>query len=792
MNMRKSTGVALFLAGSLVSSSWGQTVTISTSGTYDVVASEAEATARELPKALVVTSAAHVVVAASDVTVRLYPALQVPRLTVNAGCANVKACLSDETDVVAEGAVSVETFLPDWNPVKHGWAAIGLEPELWVDPSAEGAIEYVKKNDVEQETEPGGDKFMYALYDRRHIGGTDGRYVKNGRFKNNASDLLTTVFPIVRAQKQNGLPLIDCGAVNSGRRTYLYRGNNTQNAQAWLYPQTAFAIYNAEKGGGKAIFAGGEFGRVAGIGNSMTTNRYSAWKNGQPVWTDEAKFDNGSQLLTLAADGKMIDGFGYSSRQESSTGHPLGTDCGGMCYGEMLFFNESLPDVQRVMIERYMARKWGVTYAEPEVRLYVRAYGAGSLSAKGPLCIGGAFKGTLTLDGALEVDGATLPPGDEVVPTENCLAWFDPDKEGALTLSSGGDRIESVYSRIGWDADGTVRLWYGGSGYGGRKANLLQKAEGFGVRRNWMMFSGENAMRVSTLPSTGSAQTTLNPHTILWAQNSVRGGGSPLLTFTNPTSGRLLPRILNGEPGDPDVPIWRDTTTQRFYRNGQTRLNGCPVDGTKIGFLGRPEVVTAVCSDESNLDTVNFGCIGFYNGNSETKGENVGELLAYAGSLTDEQLQQVEAYLMWKWFGETRKGYSALANATVGGTGAVKALSHETMPKLAAGFSGSVDLGAQTLNFTFANAAMTADNAILAGANAVTLPAEVTVNVAFAGKPKSGAHVLLTGDLQSEVTWTLGAVTGMRDRAQASLRYDTAAKTLWLDVRNPGLILIVK
>lgn len=776
-----------------------ETKVLTAPGTYDVVASVEEAEVRGIADAVVVKSAAQIVVAASDVTVKLYPSLRMPRLRVNAGCVNVKAYLSAEVDVVAEGFVAVERFAPEWSPDTDGWEKLGCSPLLWLDPSIEESFTYVKISTGQTATDGNKHNLLYAWHDRRTPTDESGRFLKNNRYANGAADINRTVFPIVMTNAQNGLPLVDFGPSSSGRRAYLFNGASTRTGTSQVAPGTVVFVYSGcgdeTAISGSALFGGKDaqsvfYGRNA-QGTLITTNRFMAWQDGQKVFTDRSNLKLGAQVISLAAKGKAIDGLGYSNRFYNNLAHPQGADCGGMAYGEILFFEAELSAFQRDSVERYLAKKWGT---ETATTITVRAYGAGAIRVTGGIRIGGAFEGSLQLtDGEVEIDGRGLPPDETALPMEHCLAWIDPEKDGALTTSKYGSdlAIQSVYNRVGWDADGALRLWYGGSGYDARRAYLTREVCGFGGKRNWMVFKKGSSMRFSKLPSTGSATETIQAKTIVLAQNSVRGGGTPLLTAAAGSSGDLRLRLNKDDTPDPSVPIWNNTTTANCFADGQTRLNGFPVDGSSEGFLGRPEVLSAVVGP-SKANGVGVGLLGYYNHNTETAGENIGEVLVFDTELSENVLEKVEAYLMWKWFGETRAGYSALMNATVCGDGMVKADSHATMPKLAAEFSGRVNLTASTLHFVFSDKSQTADNAILAGANVLALPQAVTVDVCFNDKPTDGAHVLLTGELAGSVEWTLGTVTGIRNDTEKRLRYDAAEKALYLDIKNPGALIMLR
>lgn len=783
MKIRKSMAVAI-VGALLGNAAVSQTVTISTGGDYHIVSSEAEASARGLSNYLVIEKAATVVVTATEpTTVWLYPFLIVPRLDVRAG-ASVTAYLSEAADVVAaEGAsISLGKFDPVWSPdIDASWSLVGGEPLFWLDPSCAATLHYVT-NSTGEAVSQDGYRYAWKVYDRRTPGDTTERYLYNNRYKQGDASA-ENVVPIIKTDRADGLATLAFGA---SRRIYFYSNTTSSAESSFVRAKTILSVYNPTLGGGKAIFGScGDqiaFGRSANsLESTITTNSFVGRLDGVPMDTDKAYFKTGWQLLTLYGNGEPIDGLGYSKRP--SGGHPQSADCGSMTYGETLFFAEELTATQVHRIESYLAAKWGLTVetSASELDFIARVYGKGTVTLQDDFRLGGAFNGTLNANGKkIEVEGASLPPGDEVVPTEGCLAWFDPDYPDAITYYNK-DRAKSVYSRIGWDQDGAYRMWCGGTGYESRSPDVKLAARGFGVSRRWLVYEGSHVLRLSQLPSTASSANPLSPKTVVLVQDSSRGGGTPFQTGINGDAPPVRCRIEAGEDGDADVLIWRYGTTQTTFANSLTRLNGNVVDGAKTGFTGRPEVFSV-----ANPTSFSTGIFGYYKNNGTTYGEDQGEILMFEDELPAATLSKIEAYLMWKWFGEAHDGYSALGAMSLKGDGDVTVARNEMMP-IASDFSGVATIKSDALVFSVAKDGSSSDRVITKGG--LVLPDIVTISVSFAADVKIDELVLLSAQegLTGASSVSLSIVGTKHE-----YRIVRDAKSIRLERIKPGLVLVVR
>ena len=436
-------------------------------------------------------------------------------------------------------------------------------------------------------------------------------------------------------------------------------------------------------------------------------------------------------------------------------------------------FTNALSDVERTLVESYLAKKWGIsTYAGGTATPTVRAVGrTGTIEVPSDtqVTLGGCYAGTVDVKaGATLTISEPLPPTADELPTTGRVGWFDPDAEGALyqPISSGAraEEIQSVFQRgktLADIVDNDVFLWAPGS----RRPFRAVGARGWGPVRAWIdcqeidvsssASDTGNCLRPRQYPNTsptvgdGGSNMTIPCRTVFIVSDSFRGGGSPVLGGVSGGNG-----IAVRPAGDYKAAIWGSGTHARIT-GGETRLNGVRVASpTQTGFTGAPEVF----SFSTTADQV-VGCFGnLYNTQKGVNyGEVLGEILLYNQVLTGADRLAVEAYLMGKWCGTLPEGYSDLREATVSaGTGTVSAPTAK-LPKFGDGFTGTVVVPDAIFDFTFDGAAGTVDRPLIARGATLSLPAAVTINVSCANMAGSdGACVPLidVAAFASPVTWT--------------------------------------
>jgi len=245
--------------------------------------------------------------------------------------------------------------------------------------------------------------------------------------------------------------------------------------------------------------------------------------------------------------------------------------------------------------------------------------------------------------------------------------------------------------------------------------------------------------------------------------------------------------FTRGDPLSIASPIWGANTTNSV-KNGQTFLDGVSVNGATRGYNGTTELLSFVATN-----IVQAAFFGWY-GNETSNRERLGEIILFETALSDSARAGVEAYLMRKWLGKTRAGYSDVSAATLTGSGTVTAAKIQQLPALGAGFTGGVALTDAAFAFTIStNAASQYVVApSLTAPAALTVPATGTISVTFLAKPTVGTYTLINYGSASGAGfsgWTLsasGALPGGPVRLQA------APNALRVNVLSQGSLIRVQ
>ena len=612
-----------------------------------------------------------------------------------------------------------------------------------------------------------------------------------------------TVYPFVSSTRQNGLQYISMETSTSSRRLPFSNGSGF-NTVASCEAQLVVMVFGVNSSC-YAMFgtSEGAFGRS---GTSMTTygmttnNQHDVWLDGVKVDPTTTKFKSGLQVISVALDGLNFNGLGFKSHISTSP-----NEMGGQNYGEVLVFTNAVSERVRLEAEVYLARKWGLDAqyssaavaqlnelrkANP-VRITAAGYDNTTIKAGDQaVTIGGSFVGTVNLDGGtLVVSNTPLPYAESDIPSEGRLYWADPDDTETVMRfgdpffkgSSAGVCSNEVRSI----KDKSVREFVVGSPViytpGARRPTPIRQARGIGAERVWLDFNDYadtstwgNCLRFVEYPSDETtlanfrageniSVTEMLVRTAFVVQDSVRGGGAPLL---NNVGGTTYPK--NRAEGKWTQTIYPNDQPAALV-NGENRLNGKVVDYTK-GFLGRPEVFTVRATAAYNLPFI--GCYLNTEGADKKNGEIIGEVLLYGTELNDDQVKGIEAYLMGKWIGQLPAGYADIRNATVAGTGTVQVAVGSQRPNIDRGFEGTVAIAAGG-DFT-----MTIDpdtnkvmGALDCPAATLSLPASCSITVNFTRKPSGSMptrdYTLVDCASDADgVAWTfnLGANTTSRCR----------------------------
>jgi hypothetical protein len=239
---------------------------------------------------------------------------------------------------------------------------------------------------------------------------------------------------------------------------------------------------------------------------------------------------------------------------------------------------------------------------------------------------------------------------------------------------------------------------------------------------------------------------------------------------------------------DPGLPVWRETTASIFADGGATYLDGRKVDGAVEGFQGRPELLTAVGNRNFTLGT--FGSYKYLDSitNKVDAGEVQGEIIVYDKVLEDDVRKSIEAYLMWKWLGVARDGYSVAANMTVTGDGLLSVASSAQMPKIGGSFTGGISMKEDELSFMIDSEGIVS-GLLDMGSAAVTFPKNCTAKVGFSGGVKNGTYTLIScGSIADGTVWNLNLTTSTGRKVSIVQNGGTVA----LEVKSPGTVITIK
>ena len=248
---------------------------------------------------------------------------------------------------------------------------------------------------------------------------------------------------------------------------------------------------------------------------------------------------------------------------------------------------------------------------------------------------------------------------------------------------------------------------------------------------------------------------------------------------------------------DPGIPVWRETTAN-IFSSGATYLDGHEIDGAVDGFQGRPELLTAVGGQDFTLGAFAYhGYLSSYYNKPGVEnpvedphvdaGEIQGEIIVYDRALSEADRKGVEAYLMWKWLGTARDGYSVMTNVTVSGSGRLDVTSFAQMPKIGSSFTGTLALAETSFAFTV-TAEGTVEGALSGGSGTLALPAACTANVTLERGVPPGEYALVSGAIAPGTDWTLNLVTASSRLVSLEVRGGTP----FLIVQKRGAVFTIR
>ena len=608
--------------------------------------------------------------------------------------------------------------------------------------------------------------------------------------------------PIYGSDMLNGLAVMD---LSTGSRRLL----SACNGQYSVLTDVKFCVmvFGSSAGGGKALLAtsDGTFARGMSTASGdykaadpITTNgAVGVWLNGLKVDPSKTGLSGDWDIVSVDTSPMKLNGLGYGGKGISDAP-------GRAKYAEVVFFSRVLTNAERISVERYLAKKWGLADKYTEDLGRVVLSGCGTVELSGTIPLSGGFGGNLRMsDDAEIVCGTNLPPTDEAIAAiPGRVRWIDPNDEATVTFSKrqGRSREVTVVSDRTGDkrsrliANATEQVYPNAI----RAPWLNHSARGVGPVRNWLDYSniytyetGENEVGGNYLKfSTDGAESgveAIGIQTAFIISDSARGGGTPLLDTT--VGSLIINRPAGASASDP---IWPSGTDVKVT-GGTTYLNGEPVNGSVSGFTGAPELFAFETT--ATIGICNFGS---FRTSEKTFGESVGELLGEAiffdKVLDDVSRRRVEAYLMWKWLCRLPEGYDNFAAATVSGSGRIASASLVGLPTLAEGYAGMIAVTGNTLDFGFSSADSAVRGALIVPAATLELANDVTVNVHVDGRRiRGGKYVLIdVNSIKGSPVFHLNLIGDLSEAMAESVSLVVEGGRVVLVRDPPGSVLVVR
>lgn len=487
---------------------------------------------------------------------------------------------------------------------------------------------------------------------------------------------------------------------NDGRRLPFSQGLSVGGISA----QYLIMAFNASNGGGYEIMGteSGQFLRTdkTQAGPIMDSGAYDVWVNGEKVDPTTRALSGGWQIITVNCKGVKLLGPGWTKGAYANSG--------GQCWGDILVFTNQLTELQRQEAEAELMARWCTAAdadktAQPVARpLSLTGTGVVDVPSNVGVDLHGNFSGTLNLtDGYVEINDWKLPYTEDEIPSEDRVAWFNPDDPATAKVDP---KKESWLKDYKLGNDGNTAMYAGGS----RIPHLVLRARGLGMEHTWIDYNDTyelkksqtnkgnqgNTMRLVANP-TSSTEQTWDVQTVFQIMDSERGGGTPFALDID-AKGKTTIRLRSTTSAFD--PIFASGSASTYtgggiWLNGETRANAS-------GFTGQPELFTFTATESFPLlcfaQYVNSEVdVAAWNADHATKkgnwnGEFQGETILFNSELEADVRNGINAYLMGKWLGRLPEGYADARQATIAGRGTVRVAKMEQRPRFADTFAGQI------------------------------------------------------------------------------------------------------
>jgi hypothetical protein len=460
-----------------------------------------------------------------------------------------------------------------------------------------------------------------------------------------------------------------------------------------------------------------------------------------------------------AAD-TQADAFGFNGKANNRNGYHRLCEC--------LVFTNEVTETERLAITGYLMKKWmnhevefevvdGNPFASVDTRtIGGLAAGAGECHYVENVSGGGNFSkrggGTVVVNdyvcpaGSLDVSEGTLSinsriPAVSDIP-EGAYVHFDASDASTLTVIKSSGQVSEWRDVRGAGYHKATHL-YSTNGY----ATVTATPRGMGAidfgpykgREDGFSWVDKHNSPVMQYPACGEL------HSVFMVMDSSQGGGvlvgcgqSPN-NLRGPNYGYGLRRYETTGTLSYSEPIltnanWSGQKNLRYEGGSRVRLNGERINPLTTGFSGGWDLVSLV-----SYEDFGGGSFAAANYNKYVGGQKIGEAILYKEGLSERQVDTVEAYLNWKWFGKATPGFrpAVVSNLTVR-AGATLAVTGGQPLTVNGAFSGSGTVqGALVFDGTAQFVVAVKDGAV----NPVSVSGTVDIS--------GGGRVLVTGDLSS-------------------------------------------
>ena len=565
-------------------------------------------------------------------------------------------------------------------------------------------------------------------------------------------------------------------------------GNNTT-----LTVKYALLVFNGKHGGGQALFSttDAQMKRVENASSQTATvdspliyanNVNFAFRtNGVDVAEPtQTPLTGGWQLIGFTCDGVTVNNIGQYMSYNDASGN------GKQVYGEILLFNEIPPEADRMAAESYLAKKWNLPYGGEPVdddsdSVDLTLLGSGTMELSRSVSVtNGLFSGTVDLNGyRMTLSTNALPFTEATVPAADRALWIDPSLSGAVVLGDDTEKpteVAYIYSRdnagivtsngapyvvspiaANGGTDRRVRV-VGGARANGTAATWLEFTDGYGNDNagNHLLVAEKLPAQIPAAYTDSKVFANIAAKSAFFVLDTTKGGGTVVATAANGTTGSFRTRGSSTQP----KPIWPNTNADDV-KNAPTYLDGVQVNGATDTFSLKPEVLSFSLPEESEATMKVFGFSGTSAAEKPTNDEIMGEWLLYTKVQSEETRKAIEAYLMLKWLGKLRDGFSDFRGMTVTGAGTLAAEGAEYLPPLTTAFTGTVELTRASQSFTLPQrGGDAAVNAVNLPNHTVALPAMVTINLDATGASPGDYRLMTVGSFAGETSYVTGTVTG--------------------------------